>query len=84
MPSSPEKGARIVLLHAGVVDLGKVALRFHGRQLRPLLARIQLNQNIARLNPFSGIEFDLFHDAGQVGAHRHPMDRHHGSHHAER
>ena len=70
------------LLHAAEIDSRQIALRLEGGQLRPLLPRIELDQDVSLLHGLAGIEVDLRHCTRQIGADHHAVNRFHRADHA--
>ena len=70
------------LLHAVEIGFRQIALRFEGSQLGALLTRVQFNQNISLMHVLAGIEQNLVHSSGQVGAYGHAVHRFHGADYA--
>ncbi len=71
-------------LHALIVQAGEIALRFDRGQLRALLPRVELGEDVAAAHRASRIERELVDDAGKVGADGDALHGGHGAYGAER
>ena len=81
-----EAAARVVLgardrvlldqpLHPLVVEARELELRFRASQLRLLLPRVELHQDVTLLDGLARVERDPIDDAGQIGTDRDALNR---------